>query len=308
VTRNQSVHRADTLTLSRWSTVEAKDAGRLVALFKGALSREIEQLGELRPLLVQESQSQDAAERERERAAEPVPNGGGPSSTSQPASTTHTTPRKLAATAAFYATVPSATHSPSHAYSPQHAITPSKRSANRMSISTTASSSSSSTTLSGSLSVLARYLLISAFLASSNPAKKDIIMLATAEDELANSKGRKKGGGMRRLPGSKTGDEGDTNNKEGGASMPIRRKDTLVPQRMLGPKPFPIERLIAITETILPVELRKLARSQDILQEVGVFLLLQSPVSPVSPSVATVRMPRPSGGRVSSEVKQDQHS
>lgn len=96
-------------------------------------------------------------------------------------------------------------------------------------------------------------------------------MLATTEDELALSKRRKKGGAMRKTPNKK-----GTNNENEGILAPIRKKDTLVPQRMLGPKPFPIERLIAITETILPVELRGLAKSPDILQEVSVFSLSAS--------------------------------
>lgn len=91
-------------------------------------------------------------------------------------------------------------------------------------------------------------------------------MLATAEDELALSKRRKKGGALRKTPNRKSGNaNGEDDSMPGG---PIRKKDTLVPQRMLGPKPFPIERLIAITETILPVDMRNLAKGPDILQEV----------------------------------------
>ena len=93
-------------------------------------------------------------------------------------------------------------------------------------------------------------------------------MLATAEDELALSKRRKKGGAMRKTP-NRQGASNANGGGDDGMGGPIRKKDTMVPQRMLGPKPFPIERLIAITETILPVEMRNLAKSPDMLQEVS---------------------------------------
>lgn len=76
---------------------------------------------------------------------------------------------------------------------------------------------------------------------------------------MASAK-RKKGGGTRKTPVRKSGIK-----KDG-----TLRKEA-VPQRLLGPKPFPVERLLAITETLLPVEQRSITSSPDILQEVRNF-------------------------------------
>lgn len=114
--------------------------------------------------------------------------------------------------------------------------------------------------LAMSLPVIAKYLIIAAFLASANPSKTDILMLATAEDEfLASKRRKKKGGGTRKTPTKRA----DANRKE------------KLPQRLLGPKPFPIERLLAVCECILPVELRYLAHGPDILHQVATLTSLR---------------------------------
>ena len=174
--------------------MEWHDVNRLVALFKGTLSHEIEALGELRPFLQRK---------------------------------------------------------PSNGHQPQ--TSPTKMEPNSSSI-------NNNNSLSLSLPLLSRYLLIAAYLASSNPARKDLLMLATGEDELHKLK-KKKGGATRKTPSS-------TNRlgKDG-----LVRKEVL-PQRLLGPKPFPLERMVAVCECILPVELRGLTRSCDLLQEVRRFL------------------------------------
>lgn len=242
-----------------WSTVEAEDEHRLFAMTKGALSREIEALGELRPLVLDGASEQTEGVQgtvASDNMQEEV-NGKQPGDTPK---------KSLSSIAAFLANGPNKHDSPLAGFSP-HAITPSKRT--RADVENTNVLISSSTNLSNSLSILSRYILIAAFLASSNPSKKDMLMLATAEDDLALSKRRKKGGAMRKTPNRKNAG-GGSNANGGGDDMggPVRKKDTMVPMRMLGPKPFPIERLIAITETILPVEMRNLAKSPDILQEV----------------------------------------
>lgn len=114
-----------------------------------------------------------------------------------------------------------------------------------------------------SLPILSQYILIAAFLASANPAKKDILMVATEEDELlASKRKRKKGGGTRKTP-----NRSQIIGKDG------QIKRNALPQRMLGPKAFPIERLVAICDCILPVHLRKLTKGPIILQEVSVLHL-----------------------------------
>ncbi|KAK9894379.1 hypothetical protein P389DRAFT_173315 [Cystobasidium minutum MCA 4210] len=242
--------------------VEAGDVNRLVAMSKAVLSKEIEGLGELRPLVEDETLDLTSQGAVNGTSTEEQPNNSAPQFDG---SQQNGTPRKHSSVAAFYADAPS-NASPLAGFSP-HAVTPAKRSRNDSNNPTLHPSSISSSNLSNSLSILSRYILIAAFLASSNPSKKDMLMLATAEDELALSKRRKKGGALRKTPNRKSGNaNGEDDSMPGG---PIRKKDTLVPQRMLGPKPFPIERLIAITETILPVDMRNLAKGPDILQEIA---------------------------------------
>lgn len=89
-------------------------------------------------------------------------------------------------------------------------------------------------------------------------------MLATAEDEFLASKHRKKkGGAMRKSPKKRLGKE-------------------VLPQRLLGPKPFAVERLLAICECILPVELRHLAHGPQIHQEVATLTSLRLLVKTVA--------------------------
>lgn len=241
-------------------SVQAGDVNRLVALLKNTLSREIECLGELRPLLVDERTESDGLTGQENQAV----------SDSSSANTHHhhTTPRKFPLASSSHANSPY-NGSPLAGFSPS-ANTPSTKRNRNQSDSILLSTSSSATSITNSLSILSRYILIAAFLASSNPSKKDMLMLATQEDDLALSKRRKKGGAMRKTPSKRNMNGNNDNDNANGQTLgPIRKKDTMVPQRMLGPKPFPLERLIAITETILPVEMRKLAKSQDILQEVS---------------------------------------
>lgn len=240
------------------STVEAGDEHRLFAMSKSALSREIEALGELRPMLLDEISEQPPGI----QGTVATDNMGEEANVKQPVDTPK---KRLSSIAASFANGPNKHDSPLAGFSP-NAVTPSKRT--RADVESTSILASSSANLSNSLSILSRYILIAAFLASSNPSKKDMLMLATAEDDLALSKRRKKGGAMRKTPSRKNA--GGESNVNGGDDLggPIRKKDTMVPMRMLGPKPFPIERLIAITETILPVEMRNLAKSPDMLQEV----------------------------------------
>ncbi|KAF7971160.1 hypothetical protein HWV62_21982 [Athelia sp. TMB] len=74
---------------------------------------------------------------------------------------------------------------------------------------------------------MSKFILIAAFLASTNPAKTDLRMFGRGLDER---KKKRKGGGPRR-----TG------------------KNTIakVPQRLLGPAPFPLDRLVAILGVLL---------------------------------------------------------
>jgi hypothetical protein len=221
--------------------VDPADLARLVAAFKGTLTGEIDALSELRPLL---SNATEGVERpasalelamlSKSPTRPPMPNGD----------SAHHTPTKAKSATNQYG-------SPSGFYSP--AVTPSKRGLAAV------GSATSSNPLAQALTVLARYVLIAAFLASSNPARKDMLMLATQEDDMASAK-RKKGGGTRKTPVRKSGIK-----KDG-----TLRKEA-VPQRLLGPKPFPVERLLAITETLLPVEQRSITSSPDILQEVRNF-------------------------------------
>jgi len=238
--------------------VQAGDINRLVALFKNVLTKEIEGLGELRPLKLEEGS--DVGD-----ATEQIQQASSSSSTIQP------TPKKnLSSTNSLYANSPNNATSPQTNFSPYAKITPSKRNHTE---SSTITINNTNNNINNSLSLLSKYILIASFLASSNPSKKDVLMLATLEDDLALSKRRKKGGAMRKSRTNNNGVNG-TGGKNDELTGPVRKKDTLVPQRMLGPKPFPLERLIAITETILPVELRCLAKSQDILQEVSYCIIV----------------------------------
>lgn len=191
-------------------------------------------------------------------------------SASTSTSNTQGTPKKLPSAAAFYANSTS-NASPLAGFSPSYkSITPSKRTFPESGILPSSNTNNNNNnSINDSLSVLSKYILIASFLASSNPSKKDVLMLATKEDDLTLSKRKKKGGAMRKTPLKRSNNNNGMNGGNDDLKGPIRKKDTILPQRMLGPKPFPLERLIAITETILPVELRSLAKSQDILQEVS---------------------------------------
>ncbi|KIJ49693.1 hypothetical protein M422DRAFT_246764 [Sphaerobolus stellatus SS14] len=76
------------------------------------------------------------------------------------------------------------------------------------------------------LTTIGKYVLVAAFLASSNPAKTDIRLIGRAPEDRK----RKRGGGARKIAA--------------GTSAKI-------PQRLLGPAAFPIDRLIAILGSLM---------------------------------------------------------
>ncbi|EIM83784.1 uncharacterized protein STEHIDRAFT_148595 [Stereum hirsutum FP-91666 SS1] len=77
---------------------------------------------------------------------------------------------------------------------------------------------------------MSKFVLVAAFVASTNPAKTDLRMFGRGRDE--RRKGRKKGGGTRKSVGGKAG-------------------NAKVPQRLLGPMVFPLDRLLAILGILL---------------------------------------------------------
>ncbi|KAI0072526.1 hypothetical protein K474DRAFT_1650853 [Panus rudis PR-1116 ss-1] len=79
------------------------------------------------------------------------------------------------------------------------------------------------------LSRLAKFILVASFLASTNPAKSDMRMFGRGPDER---KKRKRKGGMVRKTSARAG-------------------ATKVPQRLLGPMTFPLDRMIAILGVLL---------------------------------------------------------
>ncbi|KZT55696.1 hypothetical protein CALCODRAFT_509953 [Calocera cornea HHB12733] len=87
----------------------------------------------------------------------------------------------------------------------------------------------------GTLSALAKWLLLAAFLCSENPARTDMRLFA----RLADGKRKKRRGGVR-------------------ATAPTRGRKALtgearekIPQRLLGPSTFPLERLLAVLGSLL---------------------------------------------------------
>ena len=215
--------------------VAPEDSGRMVALLKGDLAREIDNLAELRPLA-----GTPPAPEQRGAISDGTRSPSKMRMTMTAGTSTATTPTKVPPLPGFA--------SPSFCFP---SVTPSKRAHPGTSTGTT--STNPSLTLTLSLPLLSRYILIAAFLCSSNPSKKDLLMVATGDEDVFSARKKKKGGGTRKTP-----------QRPGGGA----KKDA-VPQRLLGPKPFAVERLCAVTEAILPVELRSLARGPDMFQEVG---------------------------------------
>ncbi|KAK7691496.1 hypothetical protein QCA50_004895 [Cerrena zonata] len=82
--------------------------------------------------------------------------------------------------------------------------------------------------LSQSISRMAKFILVAAFLASTNPAKSDLRMFGRGPDERKRK--RRRGGTVRRI----------------GKSGAVK-----IPQRLLGPIAFPLDRLIAILGVLL---------------------------------------------------------
>ncbi|KAL0956951.1 hypothetical protein HGRIS_003052 [Hohenbuehelia grisea] len=78
-----------------------------------------------------------------------------------------------------------------------------------------------------------KFILLAAFIASNNPAKSDLRMFGRGVDERTRGKRRRRGGGAGRKGGR-------------GAS-----KATKIPQRLVGPSPFPLDRLLALLGALL---------------------------------------------------------
>ncbi|KAI0708090.1 origin recognition complex subunit 5 C-terminus-domain-containing protein [Cerioporus squamosus] len=79
---------------------------------------------------------------------------------------------------------------------------------------------------------MAKFVLVAAFLASTNPARSDLRMFGRGLDERAKRRRRK--GGTPRRP------------KPGTAGTAVK-----IPQRLLGPTAFPLDRLVAILGVLL---------------------------------------------------------
>lgn len=77
---------------------------------------------------------------------------------------------------------------------------------------------------SSSLPRMHKYILLASYIASSNPPKTDLRMFGRGLDERGKKKKRKGGGGARQGAG----------------------KVAKVPQRLIGPSSFPLDRLVAI--------------------------------------------------------------
>ncbi|KAL7410586.1 origin recognition complex subunit 5 C-terminus-domain-containing protein [Mrakia frigida] len=86
--------------------------------------------------------------------------------------------------------------------------------------------------LTTNLPRMAKFLLIAAFLASYNPPRKDLMFFGRGRWEGGGKK--KKGGGTRKAT-------------SGGRKGTVAK----IPQTILGPKPFPLDRLIAIFGSLL---------------------------------------------------------
>ncbi|PCH36912.1 hypothetical protein WOLCODRAFT_134400 [Wolfiporia cocos MD-104 SS10] len=83
-----------------------------------------------------------------------------------------------------------------------------------------------------SLPRMAKFVLVAAFLASTNPAKTDMRMFGRGPDERVRRRRRKAGSPRKPRPGTT------------GTAVKI-------PQRLLGPMPFPLDRLLAILGVLL---------------------------------------------------------
>jgi len=81
-----------------------------------------------------------------------------------------------------------------------------------------------------SLPTLQKYILLAAFLASSNPPRTDMRMFSRNRETRSK---RRRGGGTRRMPQRST-------------SAPAK-----LPQRLVGPAAFPLDRMNAILATLL---------------------------------------------------------
>jgi hypothetical protein len=124
---------------------------------------------------------------------------------------------------------------------------------------TKGSSSSSSSPSVPAISNLGRWLLIAAYLCSYNPPRTDVRMFAAYDGDDEFQRKKKKGGGTR-----KSGANG------GGSPTKKGKRDQ---RRLLGPKPFPLERMLAVADTLFPEGLEGLAEAADLGSQVRHFLL-----------------------------------
>ena len=107
-------------------------------------------------------------------------------------------------------------------------------------------------TVTRSLPTLQKYILLSAFLASSNPPKTDMRMFARSRETQTK---RRRGGGTRKTPQRSASSPAKVSSvfRDGDAHNETDRNLTViqVPQRLAGPAPFPLDRMNAILATLL---------------------------------------------------------
>ncbi|KAI0777624.1 origin recognition complex subunit 5 C-terminus-domain-containing protein [Trametes elegans] len=141
-------------------------------------------------------------------------------------------------TAALEALHPRLTHAAhwarTHAPPPDLLALPPAHAQHALHAHTTAREGTDSTTGAGldALPRMAKFVLVAAFLASTNPARSDVRMFGRGPDERAKRRRRKVGTPRKPKPGT-TGTA------------------VKVPQRLLGPTTFPFDRLVAILGVLL---------------------------------------------------------
>ena len=98
--------------------------------------------------------------------------------------------------------------------------------------------------LVSSLPLIAKYTLLASFIASTNPPKSDIHLFGRGKEGRG---GKKRGGGRRGGGkggrGGRGGRGGGRGGKKSGTTDP---KGIKIPQRLLGPLTFPLDRMLAI--------------------------------------------------------------
>jgi Origin recognition complex (ORC) subunit 5 C-terminus len=104
------------------------------------------------------------------------------------------------------------------------------------------------------ISNLGRWLLIAAYLCGYNPPRTDVRIFAAYDMDDGYRRKKKRFGGARKSGAT----EGSSPTKKG-------RRDQ---RRFLGPKPFTLERMLAVAETLLPDGLEGAAESADLASQV----------------------------------------